>query len=350
MKPSLLAVALRAACEVTEEVTEPQPVMVWGPPGVGKSSIVKQVADELFGKQKVKVRTTKLHVVETHHFIDLRLPLLDAVDLRGIPTVDGNETRWIPPSFLPKEGKGILFLDELVQAMPIVQSAASQLILDRRIGDYRLPDGWVVVAAGNRDTDRASTNKMPSHIANRFMHLTLDVHHRDWLDWAIEKDLHPMVIAFIAWRSELLHSFDPKRRENATPRTWEFVSRMMKKGISDEVFMEVISGLVGEGPAREFVGFTKIFRNLPDYKDIVGSPTTVKLPADSSVLYAITTMLSLNTTKKDIAAVFKYVSRMQKEYQLLCVMNITRKNPELCETLTYIQWTSENKEILLNAA
>ena len=344
MKPSLVAASLQVACASDVQ----QPVMVWGAPGVGKSSIVKQVADALYGAPK-KVKVRGITVVPTH-FIDLRLPLLDAVDLRGIPTVENGVTQWIPPSFLPREGKGILFLDELVQAMPIVQSAASQLILDRRIGDYVLPDGWAVVAAGNRDTDRAATNKMPSHIANRFLHLTMDVDTRDWINWAIDNNVHPMVIAFINWRSELLHSFDPKRKENATPRTWGFVSRMMTNGLPDEVFMDVISGLVGEGPAREFVGFVKIFRDLPDYTDIVAKPTAIQLPTDASVLYAVTTMLAMNTTKKDVNAVFKYVQRMPKDFQLLCVMHMTRKNPDLCETITYIQWASDNKEILLNAA
>lgn len=363
MKPSLIAVALERLIEVK------QPAFVWGPPGVGKSNVVSQVADKMFGAQaaaapkKIKPRgalaVAALTVAMGVHFIDLRLPLLDSVDLRGIPVERNEVTKWIPPSFLPSEAsiaagihapRGILFLDELPQAMPSVQAAASQLILDRRIGDYILPDGWVIVSAGNRDSDRAATNKMPSHIANRFVHLEMEVHVQDWINWAIDHGVHEMVIGFMNFRRELLHSFDPKRKENATPRTWEFVSRMMIAGIPDEVFLDVLKGTVGEGAAREFVGFVRVFRSLLDYDDIVKNPDTVAVPTDPATLYATITMLAERTAVKHVKSVFTFINRMTKELQLCGVMHMTRKNPELCETLTYIQWSSDNKEILLNAA
>ena len=145
------------------------PSFLWGPPGIGKSSIVKQIS-----------------TAKSLQFIDLRLSLMDPTDLKGIPFYDKHEHHsvWAPPSFLPKSGEGILFLDELNSAPPAVQASAYQLILDRQVGEYKLPDGWAIVAAGNRETDRGVVYKMPTPLANRFVHLEMEVDVNDWKDWA----------------------------------------------------------------------------------------------------------------------------------------------------------------------
>lgn len=325
MKPSAVAKTILTCYHAK------QPLMVWGPPGVGKSQVAAQVAQ-----------------AEGCQFIDLRLPLLDSVDLRGIPTTNNGTTRWLPPSFLPTKGKGILFLDEIVQGQQIVQAAASQLILDRRIGEYALPDGWYVMAAGNRETDRAATNKMPSHIANRFVHVQFEIDIEDWLTWAFGNKIDASVIAFLQMRPDLLHQFDPTQKAFPTPRSWEFVSKVVTQGADEECFREIIEGTVGKAAAAEYVGFFRVYRELPEFEDIVKSPGKAKLPTNSAALYAVATMLAYRGESKHAKAIFAYIERLPKEFQIITVRNITKRNVDVAETQSYIHWQVANKDIVLN--
>jgi len=184
-------------------------VYLWGSPGLGKSSIVKQAAGSL-GLGLVDVRAT----------------LLDPVDLRGLPRLDGDRAIWCPPAFLPRDGEGALFLDELAQAAPLVQAAFLHLTLDRRVGEYELPDGWSVVAASNRSEDRAGTHRLISPLLNHFVHLDLEVSNEDWQTWAVANAIVPEVRAFLHNRPGLLAQFDATSNPHAFPtsptktRTW----------------------------------------------------------------------------------------------------------------------------------
>lgn len=248
------------------------PIFIWGAPGVGKSAAVKQAADEL-GIQ----------------FIDLRLGLLDPVDLRGVPKVEKREEEfwciWSRPEFLPKDGDGILFLDELNVAVPSVQASAYQLVLDRAIGQHKLGDGWYIVAAGNRETDAAVTYRMPSPLRSRFIHINFDVNVDDWIVWALNQGIHESVIAFISYRPDLLLRFDPKSKEvnYPCPRTWEFVSRVLYSR-HDGIY-ETLTGCIGEGAATEFLEFVKIRDKMPDVDKILdGSLTKLPLYSDTEKL------------------------------------------------------------------
>lgn len=325
MKPSRILSILPALGKAK------QPTMLWGAPGVGKSDLIKQFAKQ-YGD-----------------FIDLRLPLLDAVDMRGIPSIQDGKTVWMTPDMFPKKGKGVLFLDELPQAMPIVQSAASQLILDRKIGEYSLPDGWMIIAAGNRDSDRAATNRMPSHIANRFTHLDYEVDYEDWYTWAYANGVNPMVIAFLQFKPELLHKFDPKVKAFPTPRSWGFVSNLLNTGDIDEGLLEIVSGTIGEGAAGEFIGFVRVFRELPDYDTIKRRPETCKVPEAVEVKYAIASMLAALTQPGDMKQVIKYIARLPSEFQILATQEMTHRNKRLTETAAYIGWAAENAKLMLNA-
>lgn len=345
MKPSQLVVALSALASLQ------QPVMVWGPPGIGKSDIVRQVADTLYGKPTTKGKAPSWHR-DVDYFIDLRLALMDptGADFR-FPIVDTKTqtVRWITSNEFPRDGRGIILLDEIPQAAATIQAGASSLILDRRIGTYRLPDGWALIGTGNRDTDRAATHKMPSHIANRFTHLNLEVDAQDWIQWSLANGINPMVSAFIGFRPELLHKFDPAQKAYPTPRSWRFVSRLLESDKLDSCLLDVISGTVGEGAATEFIGFTRIFREMPDFDSIRAKPDSTKVPENVAARYAVGTMLARSTEQKDMAAVMKYIARMPKDFQLLTVNDMTRRNRKLAETSSYIAWASNNKDILLNA-
>jgi MoxR-like ATPase len=187
-----------------------QTVFVWGGPGSGKSAVVKQLAK----KRGLALR-------------DIRVLLLDPVDLRGLPYLSDGRSKWATPDFLPQDGEGILFLDELNAAPPMVQASCYQLVLDRKLGEYTLPEGWSIIAAGNRDSDRAVTNRMPTPLRNRFVHLDFEVDMQEWSQWAIQSAIRPEVIAFLRFRPNLLSVFDRDSNVFPSPRSWEFVSNIL---------------------------------------------------------------------------------------------------------------------------
>lgn len=225
--PTLNAPALAEL--LSETLTAPQwavPLMIWGAPGIGKSDLVREAA-----------------AVQGFALIDLRLSQLEPTDLRGIPLHDNGKVRWIPPDELPNEARdgphGVLFLDEINAAPPPVAASAYQLILDRRLGTYRLPDGWSIVAAGNRLDDRGITYVMPAPLANRFMHVQLEADAENWLAWAARNGIAPVLRDFVADQPQWLARFVPESEVKAfpSPRSWVFADRVIKR--------RAMSGLAG---------------------------------------------------------------------------------------------------------
>lgn len=310
------------------------PLYLWGAPGVGKSDTIRAAASEL----QLEIR-------------DVRAVLLDPTDLRGLPAVDGlnKQVNWIPPAFLPRDGAGILFLDELNAAPPLVQAACYQLILDRKLGEYTLPAGWQIIAAGNRDTDRAVTHRMSSALANRFIHIEFDVDLNEWITWGLAAGIQTEILGFIRYRPELLHSFDPTKNEKAfcTPRSWHYVSKIMAAGLSNGIEYETISGIIGPGAASEFVGFLKIFRALPNIDLILIDPDRVAVPADPATLYALAGVLISKMSDNSIIRIMKYIDRMPEEFQVLTVTDAIKKDPALSSTRPMIEWFSKHSDILV---
>lgn len=247
-------------------------VMIWGPPGVGKSSIVAQVA-----------RANGLE------FVDVRLSQLAPTDLRGLPVPHDGVSRWFPPEFLPRDGSGILFLDELNMAPPTMQGVAQQLILDRRVGSYVLPDGWFVWAAGNRKEDRASVYEMPAPLSNRFLHLDVQPDLDSFRRYAGVHGIGERITAFLAFRPQLLHSLDAKRPAWPSPRSWDMASTLLAAGTS-------IAPAVGEAASDEFAAFADVYALLPGLSEIlVGDRDDAALawPDEPSARYALTLGLAL---------------------------------------------------------
>jgi hypothetical protein len=293
-----------------------RPLYLWGPPGVGKSSLVRQAAQR-----------ARLPVV------DVRAVLLDPVDLRGLPRIEGDRALWCPPAFLPREGEGVLFLDELAQAPPLVQAACLSLTLDRRVGEYVLPGGWSVVAASNRQEDRAGAHRLISPLLNRFVHLDLEVSHDDWHDWAVGAGVAPEVRGFLRYRPALLFQFEPgvSARAFATPRSWEFVSQVLAH-TPRELLHPVVSGCVGEGPAAEFVGFARIYRELPDPDQVLANPATASVPREPAVLYALCGALverCRKASQKVLTSFVQYVGRMPDEFGVLAMRDVLTVAPGL---------------------
>lgn len=237
--------------------------MIWGPPGIGKSSIVGQLAQE-------------------HHleFVDVRLSQLAPTDLRGLPVaVDGIST-WYPPEFLPRDGKGILFLDELNMAPPAMQGVAQQLILDRQVGSYRVPDGWFVWAAGNRKEDRAAVFDMPTPLANRFLHLQVEPDFDSFKAYALEVGVHEQILAFLSFRSTLLHKIDLQQPAWCSPRSWVMASALHHIGLD-------LAPAIGVGAAAEFAAFVTLYQTLPSLAPILeGKGSKMPFPNEPSARYA----------------------------------------------------------------
>ncbi|MBE8189918.1 MAG: AAA family ATPase [Candidatus Thioglobus sp.] len=252
------------------------PVMLWGAPGIGKSQIIAAVAE----KHNITI-------------IDIRLSQMEPSDLRGIPFKNGEWVDWSIPSLLPnskRHGKqGILFLDEITSVPPTVSAAAYQLILDRRLGDYLVPDGWAIFAAGNRQGDRGVTYSMPAPLANRFSHYELDVDLDDWVAWAYKNGIDERIIGFLRYRPEHLFAFDSAHNPVAfpSPRTWEFTHRALQKfGADLDLFRQAASACVGEVAGVEVATFIEHLADLPDLDAIVNGET-VSIPAAIDLQYAI---------------------------------------------------------------
>lgn len=256
------------------------PVMLWGPPGVGKSQIIAAVAQR--------------HGVP---LIDIRLSQMEPSDLRGIPFKSGDTVEWAVPAMLPDADRqgpaGVLFLDEITSAAPSVSAAAYQLILDRRLGAYEVPQGWVIFAAGNRQGDRGVTYTMPAPLANRFSHFEVELNVDDWAEWAYARGIDDRIIAFIRFRPDLLFDFDPAHNPAAfpSPRSWEFAHRALQKF---EVHPELLSGslqaCVGPAAGIELNAFITHLDQMPDLDAIVrGDP--VPPPQEIDLQYAVAAAL-----------------------------------------------------------
>lgn len=262
------SIALRAA-------RAKRPLFIWGPPGIGKSELVEAVTYtcDLGGGGKGKGNT----------LIDLRLALMEPTDIRGFPFRDPvtNQMEWAQMGDLPTQEFAdqydtvVLFLDELNSAPPSVQAAAYQLVLNRRVGKYKLPDNVVIFAAGNRENDRGVTYRMPSPLANRFRHITMAVDFGDWLAWAIQKEVHPDVIGYLSYAKQDLFDFDPKHAGAAfaTPRSWNYVSEMLlTEGFDTADTSEQkaeVAGAVGDGMSAKFIEHRRVSAKLPRPEEIL---------------------------------------------------------------------------------
>jgi len=263
-----------------------RPVFIWGPPGIGKSDIVGQVTDSF----------------SNSHLIDIRLSLWEPTDIKGIPYFDSNEGKmvWAPPMELPDEEMAAkydhitLFLDEMNSAAPAVQAAAYQLTLNRRIGNYRLPDNVVIVAAGNREADKGVTYRMPAPLANRFVHLELAVNFDDWQEWAVANTIHKDVVGYLTFAKGDLYDFDPRSssRSFASPRSWTFVSELISDDDGDEATTtDLVAGSVGEGLAIKFMAHRKIAGQMPNPSDILSGKVKELQTEEISAKYSLTVSL-----------------------------------------------------------
>jgi hypothetical protein len=274
----------KAKNSIKHAIKKQRPIFIWGPPGIGKSDIVHQIGEYMDAQ-----------------VIDVRLSLWEPTDIKGIPyyAANDNTMKWAPPVELPskefaKKHKAIiLFLDEMNSAAPAVQAAAYQLILNRKVGTYALPDNVYIVAAGNREADKGVTYRMPAPLANRFVHLELAVDFDDWFQWAVDNNIHKDVVGYLTFSKKDLYDFDPKSpsRSFATPRSWSFVSELLEDELDEETTTDLVSGAVGEGLAIKFVAHRKVAAQMPNPTDILSGKVKELKTKEISAMYSLTVSL-----------------------------------------------------------
>ena len=291
-------------------------VMLWGAPGVGKSQAVRQIAKEIEDGTGKEV-----------HVTDVRLLLFNPIDLRGIPTANEDKTLavWLKPQIFRMDESNkvinVLFLDEISAAPQSVQAAAYQITLDRTVGEHKLPDNCIVIAAGNRTTDKSVAYKMPKALANRLLHIEVEGNFTSWKEWAIKSGINEKVIGFLSFRQDYLMRFESDSNDLAfpTPRSWEMVSNILN-GISDNVddMYQLICGLVGTGTAVELRTWCNVYNRLPDIEEIFDGKNP-PVPKGTDTLYALTSSMTAyaRNHKDDISRIansIRYADRMPPDF------------------------------------
>lgn len=330
---------LKAATQLLAHLLDDDiPAFMWGPPGVGKSASIRQIASE-----------------RSWNVIDFRASTRDSVALMGLPDISGDTTRWKVPDEFPQEERdgteGILFLDELNAAPPSMMAAMFGLVLDRKVGDYVLPKGWRVVAAGNRQADRAAAQRMPSALANRFAHIDVDAdtsagHENVHVEYFNNIGVDPRLIAFLRFRPALIHSM-PKNDERAfpTPRSWEQAAKVV--GLPGAMRLQAVSSIVGEGAAAEMEGFLRVYQNLPSLDLVLANPNSAPIPEDPAARFAISAGLARKVDNKSFDNGMAYMQRLPREFEILFTVDAVRRDPGLSHTSAFTSWAVRNKDVTL---
>lgn len=312
------------------------PLYLHSAPGIGKSDIMRQLADE-----------------DKSGFIDIRVGTMLPEDLTGIPVPDLEKRLavWLRATFWPEEKRdgerGIIAFDELSDANRNLQSCIYRVILDRQIGDYKLPPGWWPVAAGNRREDRAAAQSVSTALANRFAHIQVRADADCWVQWANMNDIDPLLIGFIKYRPNLIHSMEgADLLAFPTPRSWAKASKVFSAG--DGLRFRLVSSIVGEGAASEVETFFKAI-DLPDFEDVVRDPNKTMIPEDPASRYALSSLLARRVDRDTFPQVYKYIMRdnFGADFGTVVVLDATKRDASLCETKTFVEWAKRNKSLRL---
>lgn len=311
-----------AFTEVTKVISVGLTPLLTSSPGVGKSAIVAQIAKQYNLKM-----------------IDLRLSQCMPEDLNGLPMRQGNKATFTPYDMFPLENEDIpegfdgwmLFLDELTSATKPVQAAAYKLILDRMVGSFKLHPNVAIVAAGNKITDKAVVHQMSTALQSRVVHYEMETNAKDFLNYAMTSDIDYRITGFISFQPHKVMDFRPDHQDKtfACPRTWEFLSRLIKGEDVSPAIAPRIAGTVGQGAAVEFIAFAQEYDRIPKFRDIMNDPKGAMVPAEASTKYATISMLIENTNATNMADVITYLSRFPIEIQVIFCRGIGARHPTL---------------------
>jgi hypothetical protein len=293
-------------------------------PGLGKTSIVEQIADEMgLG------------------LVILSLAQYDYSEIAGwnLPSEDRSHMISVRPAWMPTEGRGIVFLDELPQAPVSNQNIAAQIVNERRVGKHHMPEGWVVVAAGNRQSDRAGTNVMPSHLRDRLMFIEVEPDLEDTIAFFSKVGVSDKVRAYLRFRPEWLSKFDPQVNACPSPRSWDRVSTIIGWGIDPVVMTDTVAGQVGEAAAADFMGFLKMYDVAPDIDKLIANPDSAEVPEDAAVLFAVTAAISSRMSKANAGNCLKYMDRIpHKEFVAFAVKDAISRDADVKKADPVRKW------------
>jgi hypothetical protein len=318
------------------------PTFLHSAPGIGKSAIMKQLAEEDGTDENGKPNTG---------FIDIRIGTMLPEDLTGIPVPDLEKRLavWLRATFWPEEqrdGKrGIIAFDELSDAPRNLQSCIYRVVLDRQIGEYKLPPGWWPVAAGNRREDRAAAQSLSTALANRFAHIHVRADSAAWIQWANVNDIDPMLIGFIKFRPDLIHSMEGANLlAFPTPRSWSVASKVFNTPA--DVRFRALCGIVGEGVATEVNAFFKVV-DLPDFEDIVKRPKTANIPDEPASKYALSSLLSRKLDSLNFKPIYTYITRDEfgADLATVVVLDAAKRDPSLCDSPMFAVWAKNNTSL-----
>jgi hypothetical protein len=316
--------------------------MIAGSPGIGKSDLIKSIAEEY----NLKV-------------VDHRLSTSDPTDMSGLPNIKGDKATFLPFDIFPTENDEVpegysgflLFLDEINSAPLSVQAAAYKVILDREVGQYKLHDKCLCVCAGNLQTDGAIVNRIGTAMQSRLVHFEMRADSEEWLKWAYGADIDYRVTSFINYSGGHLHKFDPNHNDKTfpCPRTWHFLSRYLKAvGKIDFKDQPAMDGIVGAGTAREFYNYCEIEKSLVTIPQILKDPEGVEVPVEPSIQYFLCGSIAVKADDKNIGKLMKFISRMNIEFQIICIRDMLKRNPKLKASPDLRDWTLKNAKELFS--
>lgn len=314
-----------------------------GPSGVGKSDSIVQAKNEIAG----------LIEDPDFGFIDLRLSQMDPVEFGGVPSVTTEGyTRKNPPDWLPRPGtNGIILLDEITSAPPSMQAPAYQFTLDRKFGDTPLPDGWMVIAAGNRMSDRGVTYPMAAPLLARMTVVTVESSLDDFIDYCASHKVRGEIVAFVKSRPDYLNERDenintemsklPLNKPFANQRAWTTAAQYYLDDPSEDR-VELMRGCVGDRAGPDLEAFLRIWKSMPSIDQIFKDPAAVPQPEDSATRYAVAVGVSMRITNKNFDKAKIYLDKMPGEFKALAVKLAYKRDRSISECEAFNKWVMEN--------
>jgi hypothetical protein len=311
-------------------------IFAQGAPGIGKSAACVQAAKDLTEEFGEPVR-----------YMQLQATIEDPITLSGLPARDDGHAVFLQfKDKLPINGRGILEIAEINTAPPLVQAGLYRLFLEGKLGSYSLPDGWFVVATGNRDEDRAATQRIPMPLIGRWCRIRVESDLETWIDWALKNGIRPELIGFYKFRPVLFNTFDPLKPEPySCERTAEFASALMASA-PPALEHEMLSGVLGEGVATELMAFCRIYRNLVSPDEILRDPDSAEVPGDPATACAVATALAERMTPENAERALAYIARMPAEYGVLTVKLALRRDKRICSARAYLKWAADHAKML----
>ena len=306
-------------------------------PGIGKTSIVKQICTE-----------------EGYHLIEVVLPQYDPAELSGFPMLDMENKLYerARPFWwsFPTDKPTVIFFDEISQGTTPHHNVVAKLINERNLGPDRvLPDNVVIVTSGNKMSNRAGTQPMPSHLKDRLTFLEIEADIETFLDHAFKLEMDHRITGFLRHRPDFLAMFDAAADACPSPRSWMRVDTILSYNIGRLEEMLTVAGQIGNGAQADFLGYLEVASDMPDPEEVLKDPMGAKVPEDPAVLYATCAALSSYVTKSTAANLCKYVDRFKnKEFSAFCIRDALKRTPDLKKEKAVTQWfLNSGRELLL---